>query len=319
MIEITFLLNHINYDVSMKTKKLFLLPALLLAGCSADSQDKLSILVPTGAPSVAFASFLNDSNFKVIDQPNNIVAQMVNENVDIAVLPTNLGVQQIKKGLKYKLASTITFGNLFICSTGLDEDGVMGDDDYIVSFQENAVPDKIFKSVYDVTVDYYQANAQEAAKCLKLKKDMNNGGVAVDYVLMAEPAVSKLESQGADFSIYANLQEVYKAKYDDQQIFQASIFVRDSLTHEQVDPYLGRVKSYVTSLKTNPSLLEKAKELDEQAETTLGIDIAATVTAIKKDNALGIGYEVAYDHKAEIDTFLNIFGMPETNEEIYYK
>lgn len=307
-----------NYDVSMKTKRLFLLPALLLAGCSVDSHGKLSILTPTGAPAVAFASFLNDSNFKVLDEPKNIIAQMVNENVDIAVLPTNVGVQQLTKGLKYKLASTITFGNLFICSTGLDEDDVMGDDDYIVSFQENAVPDKIFKSVYDVTVDYYATNAQEAAKCLKLKKDLVNNK-DVDYVLMAEPAVSKQESLGTEFSIYANLQEEYKDKYDNQQIFQASIFVRDSLTHEQVDPYLGRVKSYVLSLKSNPSLLESAKQLDPNAETTLGIDIAATVSAIKKDNAIGIGYEVAYEHKAEIDTFLKIFGMPETNEEIYFK
>ena len=65
--------------------------------------------------------------------------------------------------------------------------------------------------------------------------------------------------------------------------------------------------------------MESAKQLDPNAETTLGIDIAATVTAIKKDNALGIGYEVAYEHKAEIDTFLKIFGMTETDEEIYYK
>ena len=161
----------------MKTKKLFLLPALLLAGCSTDSQDKLSILVPTGAPSVAFASFLDDSNFKVIDQPNNIVAQMINENVDIAVLPTNLGVQQINKGLKYKLASTITFGNLFICSTGLDEDGVMGEDDYIVSFQENAVPDKIFHYIYGNKFDnalHYVSSAQEAAVCLKLGKNLSD-------------------------------------------------------------------------------------------------------------------------------------------------
>ncbi len=307
-----------NYDVSMKTKKLFLLPALLLAGCSIDSQEKLSILTPTGAPAVVFASFLNDSNFKVIDQPANIIAQMVNENVDIAVLPTNVGVQQIVKGLKYKIASTITFGNLFICSTGLDEDGVMGDDDYIVSFQENAVPDKIYKSVYDVAVDYYATNAQEAAKCLKLKRDVVNSK-DVDYVLMAEPAISKQESIGTDFSIYANLQEQYKTKYDNQQIFQASIFVRDSLSHELVDSYLGRIKSYVSSLKANPSLLENAKQLDPNAETTLGIDIAATVAAIKKDNAIGIGYEVAYEHKSEIDTFLKIFGMTETNEEIYYK
>ena len=304
--------------MSMKKTKLFLLPAILLAGCSVDSQEKLSILVPTGAPSVAFASFLNDSNFKVLDQANNIVAQMVDEKADIVVLPTNLGVQQIKKGLKYKLASTITFGNLFICSTGLDEDGVMDDDDYIVSFQQNAVPDKIFKSVYDVTVDYYGENAQEAAKCLKLKKNLVDNQ-PVDYVLLAEPAVSKLESTGAEFSIHANLQEVYKEKYENQQIFQASIFVRDSLTHEQVDPYLGRVKSYVGSIKSNPSLFEKVKELDPQAETTLGLDVAATVTAINKNNALGIGYENAFEHKGEIDTFLKIFGMEETNEEIYFK
>lgn len=304
----------------MKTKKLFLLPALLLAGCANTSDEKLSILVPTGAPAVAFASFLGESNFNVSSEPQVIVAQMVAEKVDIAVLPTNLGVQQIKKGLHYKLASTITFGNLFIASTGLDDDDVMDESDYIVSFQQNAVPDKIFKSVYSVDAGlHYVSNAQEAAKCLKLKKNQTDNNASVEYVLLAEPALTKLAMSGTEFTTYANLQEEYYNKYDSQKIFQASIFVRDSLEHDRLESYLARVKSYTSSLLSNASLLEKATQLDVNAETTLGIDIAATVGAISNDNRLGIGYENAYEHKGEIDTFLSIFGMPETSEEIYFK
>ena len=41
-----------------------------------------------------------------------------------------------------------TFGNLYIVATGNDEDNTLSNDDYIVSYGENLVPDLAFKAVY---------------------------------------------------------------------------------------------------------------------------------------------------------------------------
>ena len=309
----------------MKKTKLLFLSIILLAGCSNEPGEKkdpnqLNVLCPTGAPAVAFTSNLANPNLKFFSEASDIIALMSNDEADVAVLPTNAGVQQINKGLKYKLAATITFGNLFVASTGLDDDGVMDESDYIVSFQQGNVPDKIFKSVYSVDGGlHYVANAQEAAKCLKLKKNSADNNANVEYVLLAEPALTTLKAGGAEFTIYSNLQEEYKNKFNNQQIFQASIFVHQDLDHEVAETFLGSVKSNVESILANPSLLENASQIDPEAETHLGIKIAPAVSAITNQNHLGIGYVDAYSHKGEIDTFLSIFGMNATNEEIYFK
>ena len=310
----------------MKTRKLFYLPLiLLLASCSEGSNNddakQLSILCPSGAPSVAFTSFLDNPNFKVFSEAQEIIPHMVNESADVAVLPTNVGVQQISaKGLKYKLAATITFGNLFVASTGLDEDNVMDEGDYIVSFQQNAVPDKIFKSVYNVDAGlHYVASAQEAAVCLKTKKNAADNNAQVEYVLLAEPALTKLANGGAMFTTYANLQQEYRNKYNNQRIFQASIFVHNTLENETVSSFLNDVKANINSILDNPSQLDNVKASHPTMESVLGIDVSAAIASITNANSLGIGYEDAYTHKSEIDTFLNIFGISSTNEEIYFK
>ena len=147
------------------------------AGTVEDGEDNsLKFLVPTGAPSIAMAAFSDLPNFETVTEPSTIVPIMANQNVDVAVLPTNVGVTAMKvKNVQYKLLGTITFGNLYIASTGHDDDGVMDEDDYIVSFQQGAVPDKLFHYVfgnkYDNTL-HYVASALDAAKCLKTGKNL---------------------------------------------------------------------------------------------------------------------------------------------------
>ena len=304
----------------MKTRNLLFIP-LLLTGCSMN-ESEFSIMVPSGAPAVCFASFLGYSNFEVNSgAASNILAQMVNENVDVAVLPTNAGVQGIvKQNLNYQIAATITFGNLYIASTGLDEDDVMGPDDYVVAFQKGQVPDKILQSVYDLgsAVNYVES-AQEAAMCLKKKANPFDENHPVEYVLMAEPALTKLKNSGTSFEIYSSIQDEYKTKYAGQQIFQASIFVRKSLDHDAVVNFLSRVKSYVNVLKDNPKTLDNCKAVNENADRILGIELESAKQSISEDNRLGIGFEYAHEHKSEIDTFLKLWNMSDTNEEIYFK
>lgn len=308
----------------MKKISLLLLLPLLLAGCSEKELDPdiqmhvdgtLSIMTPTGAPAVVFSAFIKDSKYEPSSNPQTIIAQMTDENVDIAVLPTNAGVQQIvKKGLNYKIASTITFGNLFVVSSGTDDDGVMDAFDNIYLFGKDSVPHKIYKSVYgiDVPEDHFKNTSAD----IKTMIEMND---SYDYALIAEPDLSSLQSKGKEVAVYSNVQTDYKTAFGGQEIFQASIFVRNDLVKETVDSYLSEIQRYSGILKDSPEVLNKIVEAEPQASSILAIDVNAAISSIKNGNKLGIGFKYAYQHKTEIDTFLQIFGMGATSEEIYYK
>ena len=156
-------------------------------------------------------------------------------------------------------------------------------------------------------------------ECLKTKKNAADNNAQVEYVLLAEPALTKLANGGAMFTTYANLQQEYRNKYNNQRIFQASIFVHNTLENETVSSFLNDVKANINSILDNPSQLDNVKASHPTMESVLGIDVSAAIASITNANSLGIGYEDAYTHKSEIDTFLNIFGISSTNEEIYFK
>ena len=308
----------------MKKKSLLLLLPLLLAGCSEKEVDPdiqmhvdgtLSIMTPTGAPAVVFSAFISDSKYEPSSNPQTIIAQMVQENVDLAVLPTNAGIQQIvAKGLNYKIASTITFGNLFIVSSGTDDDGVMDASDEVYLFGKGSVPHKIFQFVYGFNVD--DDHFKTTSTDIRTMIEMND---SYEYALIAEPDLSSLLSKGKNINTYANVQTDYKTKYGGQEIFQASIFVKNGLEKSTVDTYLSEIKRYSGLLLDNADLLKKVLESDSNAASVLGIDFDAAISSIKNGNQLGVGFKYAYQHKTEIDTFLSIFGMGATSEEIYYK
>lgn len=145
---------------------------------AVDSVEKndLKIVSPTGAPAIAMSGFADLAGFETNTVPANIIPMMKTQSVDVAVLPTNVGANAIvANSLQYKLLGTITFGNLYIASTGNDDDGVMDEDDYIVSFQQGAVPDKIFHYIFGNKYDnalHYVASNEDAAKCLKTGKNL---------------------------------------------------------------------------------------------------------------------------------------------------
>ena len=149
----------------------------------------LSVVTPVGAPALAFYNYAKDANFETNSDASNIVPMMKQGKKDIVVLPTNVGVKAIvNQNVDYKLAATITFGNLFVAETGLDNDHYMDKYDYIVLFQEGSVPDLIFHSIYGTELDetiHYVSNAQKAAQCLMTGKNVESNNEPVEFALVA--------------------------------------------------------------------------------------------------------------------------------------
>ncbi|MBQ0008960.1 MAG: hypothetical protein KBS97_01630 [Firmicutes bacterium] len=303
----------------MKKISLLLLPTMLLTGCN--SKGELRIVSPTGAPAIAFYNYSTSDSFQTNSDPSNIIPMMLNKTVDIAVLPTNAGIQAITgKKVDYKIAATITFGNIFIGATGNDDDGIMDADDYIVSFQKGAVPDKIFHYVYGDSLDnalHYVSNGQEAAKCLKTGKNLADNET-VDYVVLAEPALTSVISTTDGRTVYANLQELYKVKSGNLQIFQASLFVSNKLERNIVDSFLSSLEKDINDGLANPELIQKGLSANSAAEVLYGIKPEQAKAVTANNNGMGLGFALAKDNKEAIDLFLSLFGIGATNEEIYY-
>ncbi len=321
----------------MKKIILFVIAAMLLCGCSStDSEDmseeKLRIAVPSGAPSLAFYNEMSNDEFMTGDA-KAILPELAGEGgSDIIVIDTVNGVKALNNGARYKLAATITFGNFYIAATGYDDDGIMNEGDYIVIFSQGATPDLVFHYIYgdifDSNIHYVNA-VSDATPCLlkgiNIYDDERTADEEpyVDYVMIAEPALSAAKAQKSDISVYANIQDEYAKKSNGLDMVQASVFVSDRLDHDRAIEFLNGLEEDINRLIEDPELFAKTCEenglADEEIKDVFGVPNAKLATAALKDDAIGLGFVKAIDHKNAIDKFVKIFGMERTNEEIYFQ
>ena len=318
----------------MKKKVLIIsaLSGILLSGCKFNILERITslfkktntinekIVVPTGAPAIAMSAFAMTENFETVTDPSTIVPMMASGQVDVAVLPTNVGATAITaKQLPFKILCTITFGNFYIASTGHDDDGIMDKDDYIVSFQKGAVPDKIFHYVHGDEFDnalHYVSGAADAAKCLKTGINMTDENKAVDYVLLAEPALTNVIKTTSSASVYEDLQSKYKEKSNGLILPQASVFVKSSLDQEKVmEGIYEALNKSVNEMLADTKVMTTFMKTVSDPEAVFGVkpEIAAEVT--QDGNKMGLGCKLASTIKDDINNFLKIFGVNELKDE----
>lgn len=310
-----------------KSVLLFCLLALVSCGGKVDTSG-LNIVTPTGAPAFAFYRHVENAHFQTNSKPKNIVAMMTEQSdKDIVVIDTVSGIQAIQSGAPYLLASTITFGNFYLASTGNDENHVMDEEDKIVLFGQGQTPDKIFHFLYgdrfDAQIEYV-TNVKDAQTCLESGKNLVTSST-VDYVFIAQPALfGALQNQTAatygKAAIYQNIQEEYQAKTDGKAMMQASVFVKKTTDQKKISAFLKDLKTDITTLLDDPSVLEEtigAKDVEETVPL-FGANYKVVQQVTKKNNGMGLGYQSAKEHKDAIDQFISLFGLEHTNEEIYF-
>ena len=288
--------------------------------------DKLSIVTPTGAPALAFYRYATFDNFETNSVPTNIVAMMNNAQKDIVVLPTNAGVQAIvNKNAPYKIAATITFGNFYIVSMNNDDNQVMDANDTILLFQKGNVPDKIFHYVYGDSLNnaLHYVNAVSDATSAVIGGKFNDPDLGEqltpNYVMIAEPALTNVLSKKGDaISVYANIQEEYKKKTNNAELFQASIFINNDVNGDSANAFLDNIKKDIEDAIADPSKMSAGMSQAEDANTLYGVAPAMAESVLRKNNGMGLGFKLARDNKEAINTFLGIFGINNVDEKIYF-
>lgn len=113
--------------------------------------DKLpfSIITPKGAPSAVFSRYGKEKELVDFASPSQVSAEFTKQEKDFIVFDSVNGTKlSAKNDHSYQLVRMVTFGNLYLVSTGNDEDGKIDNEDMIVSYGENLVSDLAFKAVY---------------------------------------------------------------------------------------------------------------------------------------------------------------------------
>ena len=291
-------------------------------------RSTLSIISPTGAPALAFYKYGKNEKFETNANPSEgIIPLMVTGKKDVVVLPTNAGMQAIlNKKAEYKLAATITFGNFYLLSMGNDENNTLDAGDEIILFQKNNVPEKIFHYVYGNEFDsnvHYATDVSDAASAVKagyFDDKETNQRITPNYVLLAQPMLQKtlMENSDRGFSVYADIQAKYKEKSNNQELFQASIFIKNSVSVITAQSFLESLKADITEAVSNPDVInDNLKDL-ANAQTVYGIAPQMAVNVTKNNNGMGLGYKEARVNKDAVKTFLKIFNIEDFNEEIYF-
>lgn len=316
-------------------KKILILFALSLVLCSCKNTNveidydysNLEIISPTGAPSLAFLSDINNPNFETNSVPSNIISMMTsNSNKEVVVIDAVSGIRAIKKGAPYKLAGILTFGNFYIASTGNDEDNIMNADDKIILFGQGLTSDIIFHYLYGDTynknIEYVNA-VSDAAKCLAAGKNLETGS-AIDYVFIAEPVLTNiLNNEDAPTygkaKIYQNIQEAFNYQTGNDMI-QAGLFLKE-------DGLISNKKDYLKYLENNINIILSNKEYVysllkdksvEEVSTKYGIS-TNLIPYVLENNLVGLGFKNAYHNRKSIELFCSLFGIEDIDEEIYFK
>ena len=311
----------------MKTKNIIpLLLITLLAGCNQQKNNALTIVSPTGAPAVAFYNHALNENYTTNATPSNIVSGMTKNGKDIVVIDTLSGIKAIKEAkAPYKIFATITFGNFYLVGTGNDEDATLDEDDQIVLFGRGQTPDKLFNYLYpNYTNINFVTNVSEAGKCLCSGKIIEQNKNA-DYVFVAEPILSNiLTNQECDTYMKTttiDIQEKYKEKTNDKRLTQASIFVKNGTDKEQLKQFANSLKADIDNGIKMPQLIfdGMSKLEGKEAAAKYGISPQIAKNVMAAGNRLGLGFEYAYEIKADIDAFIALFNQSATDEEDYEK
>lgn len=276
-----------------------LLMLLILVGCSSNNnKESVSILCPTGAPGLAFVSQYEDiqkeGSIDFVDGSDQLLANLTkgDSTYDIIVAPINIGCNLMAQDkTQYRLASILTWGNLYYVGTSEDALNQTGE---LALFGQGAVPEKIVNTVNiptNLTPTYYSSASL-------VQQELLSGKASVG--LLAEPlasaTVAKAKQNNINLSIIKDLQKEYsKDGYP-----QAAIFIKDSL--DNYENIFDKLDNF-----TNNDYPDLDKLVNKVTAKKLGLP--SEEIAIKTIERQNIHYTKASECKDEISDFLNLFDL----------
>lgn len=262
-------------------------------------------------------------DYELQKTPDLLVAEILKEGADIAIVPSNLAAQAFNKDLSYKIVGTSTWGSMYLTST---EDINSFEDlkgKEIYTFGKGLTPDLVLRYVLsnndinpdeDVNITYLNSASEMGPAFLSGKTNL---------AVLPEPLLSVVTSKKEDAKIIFDLNEEWSKVSDVEKGFpQSSLIIKKDLIENNREFVEKFIKEYEASRKW---AIENPVELAAYAEE---LEIAVEKGIIEKgirwtnpddfniEDSL-LEYETYY--KAILDFEPKFIGGKVPSEELYFK
>ncbi len=278
----------------------FIVSLFMFTSCYDDNNEKVSVIVPSGAPTFGISEALNNNSdlidYNIVPGADALQAAFTNANYDIIVAPVNLGAKfyQSLNNFEYVYYQTIVGGCFYLVTSENITTITDLNNKEITVFGANSTPDVIIRSL----INYYNLEVK-----INYVNDVTEANATLvsgkaTTIVSAEPSISKFNAAGK-FNTLSLQDEWKKISQSDLNIHQAGIFVKkDKLENKNVKDVLAKFNASLALSKTNPETLARcATQVDE---TLNKIGVETLTNAALKCNFVSQKY-----NKQEVEFYFN--------------
>ena len=240
---------------------------LFITGCIDDSSKKVSVIVPTGTPSLGIANVLNDKTLvdaNIVSGSDPLIAAFTNASYDVVVAPVNLGAKlyNANENFSYILYKTIVWGNYYLVSNEEIATLESLEGKTVLVFGKNSTPDVVLRTLIsakniNVNLEYVDDVATANSYLLSGKADI---------IVSAEPSLTKMSANKNFYTL--DLQKQWQQLTGSYSLPQAGIFIKkDSKDEKYLKTVLDKMIESVQMAQTKPNvLIASAVSVDENLE-----------------------------------------------------
>ncbi len=263
-----------------------------LTGCAAEeTPDAIRVFTLKGPTGMGMAKMISDANgdesspyqFTVAASPDEVTAEIINGNYDIAALPTNLAaVLYSKTGGELKVAAVNTLGVLYVLENGNTIQSVADlNGKTIYATGQASTPEYVLNYILDA--NNVKADVIYLTEHSELATQMTAGSVAIG--MLPVPNATTVLNGNKDVRIALNLTEEWEkaaaAKGDDGALYQGCVVVR----REFAEKYPKTVEAFLNEYKASVDFVNNTPEEASKVIAEIGIIPAAPVALKAIPNA----------------------------------
>lgn len=279
---------------------------------TSQNQEKMTVKVmaPYGAPTLSMIQLIAEKpmimeqvevEYEPIGATDVLMSSLVNQEADIAIVPTNMAAVLYNKQVGYKIAGTGIWGILYLISS--EEIATIEDlkGKTIGAIGRNLTPDAMLRYVLkgnnidpdkDVTFEYFSGSSELATNYIAGE---------LETAMAPQPLLSAMLIKRKDAKVVVDLQAEWSKLTGLDSYPQASVIVSDKLMEknpEFVKAFLEQYQQAIEWTNNNPQEAGKYYE-------ALDIGLKAPIAA-KAIPGCNLKFVAADAGKSSIDAYLKI-------------
>lgn len=309
----------------------------ILVGCDSKKEEvtktvNVNIGAPDGLPAISIAKLAQEDaqikegyDVEYILESTSVAlsTDVMKENLDIAIVPSNMAALAYNKTSNYQIVGTIGKGSFYLVSSDEDVTGLNSslEGKEVGMISKGLTPDITVQSLLkEQNVDSSAINFNYSNEAIDLVSLLATKKLNVGIV--PEPALSGLLTKNTDLKVICGINDIWKEVFNNENGYpQSTLVVKTSFANENKE----FLESFVKALDENITYTnENPKEVGELA-SEFGVNIKAPLLekAIDRSNLKFISIN---DCKDEYINYYNILysfnpkvlGDKIPDENIYY-